>query len=166
VTTARLALVLAAALALAGCRHREITSLERKEAANVVSEAEFAVTLKDWKRAEGLYARAAELCPDAGDVMVSLGIVRMHLGDRAGARTAYKSALSAYEADYDLNPVNTQDVLRRAYVLVILGRADEARSAVDKARARHPEDRRLRSFAENHGVDGYIAAPGLKDVSP
>jgi tetratricopeptide (TPR) repeat protein len=162
----RLALVLAAALALAGCRPREITSLERKEAANVVSEAEFAVTLKDWKRAEGLYARAAQLCPDAGDPWVNLGMVRMHLGDRSAARSAYKSGLSAYEADYDLNPANTQDVLRRAYVLVILGRADDARSVVDKARAAHPDDRRLRGFMDNRGVDGLIATPGLKDISP
>jgi tetratricopeptide (TPR) repeat protein len=162
----RLVLVVAAALALEGCRPREITSLQRKEAANVISEADFAVTMRDWKRAEGLFARAVQLCPDAGDSWVNLGVVRMHLGDHPGARSAYKSALSAYEADFDLNPADTRDVLRRAYVLVLLGRADEARSAVDKARATYPQDRRLRSFAENRGVDGLIASPGLKDISP
>lgn len=164
--TFRSVLVLAAALALAGCHRREITSLQRKEAANVVSEAEFAVTMRDWKRAEGLYAKAVDLCPDAGDTWVNLGICRMRLRDRDGARSAYKSALAAYEAAADSVPADPQDVLRRAYVLVILGRVDEARSAVDRARAKYPDDRRLRTFVENHGVDGFVADPGLKDISP
>ncbi len=162
----RLVLVSAAALALAGCRPRAITSLERKEGASVESEAEFAVTLRDWKRAEGLYVKATGLCPDTGDWWVNLGIVRMRLGDRAGARSAYKSAISASEAEYDRDGASSQAVLRRAYVLVILGRADEARAAVDRARARSPEDRRLRGFVESHGVDRLLADPDLKDISP
>jgi tetratricopeptide (TPR) repeat protein len=166
VTLSRLALVCAAALAAAGCRPREITSLQRKEAANVVSEAEFAVTLRDWRRAEGLYARAADLCPDAGDAWVNLGIVRMRLGDRPGARAAYKSALSASEAEFGRDPASSQAVMRSAYVLVVLGRADEARSVVDRARARNPDDWRLRNFAERHGIDQLLADPGLKDISP
>ena len=165
-TIFRLALVLAAALALAGCRPKEITSLQRKEAANLVSEAEFAVTLRDWKRAEGLYAKAAVLCPDSGDYWVNLGICRIRLGDHDAARSAYKSALSAYEAACDREPANTQAVLHRAYVLVILGRADEARSAVDRARSKYPDDWRLRTFVERHGVDGFVSDPGLKDISP
>jgi len=162
----RLALVLAAAIALAGCRAREITSLERKEAANVASEAEFAVTMRDWKRAEGLYAKAADICPDSGDFWMKLGVVRMRLGDRPGARSAYKSALGAYGDDCDKDPANSQAVLRRVYVLVILGRADEARSALDRARSKYPDDRRLRSFVENRGVDGLVSDPGLKGVMP
>jgi|CZKI01.1.fsa_nt_gi tetratricopeptide (TPR) repeat protein len=162
----RVALFSAAALALAGCRAREITSLQRMEAANVLSEAKFAVMMRDWKRAEGLYAKAADLCPDAGDSWLNLGMVRMHLDDRNGARSAYKSALSAYKADYDRDPANSQAMVRRAYVLVILGRTEEARAAVEKARSRRPEDWRLRSFVENHGVDGLLLDPGLKEITP
>jgi hypothetical protein len=57
-------------------------------------------------------------------------------------------------------------VLRRAYVLVILGRADEARSTVDRARARFPDDRRLRGFVGSEGVDGLVADPAVKSISP
>src|SRR5271167_4308911 len=92
----RLALVLAVALALCGCHRKKITTLERDEAANMMSEADFAVTMKDWGRAEGLYAKAVGLCPDDGNAWVNLGIARMRLDNRAGARTAYKAALSAY----------------------------------------------------------------------
>ena len=163
---ARLAPVLAAALALAGCRPREITSLQRMEAASIASEAEFAVNLSEWKRAEGLYAQAAGLCPDTGDLWINLGIVRMRLDDHPGARSAYKSALSAFEADCSRDPANSRAVLRRAYVLVILGRADEARSTVDRARARFPDDRRLRGFVGSEGVDGLVADPAVKSISP
>ena len=95
----RTALVMLAVLVLSGCHRREITSLERKEAANVVSEADFAVTLKDWGRAEGLFSKAVGLCPDQGDTWVNLGMVRMRMGNKDGARSAFKSALSAY-SDY------------------------------------------------------------------
>jgi tetratricopeptide (TPR) repeat protein len=164
--TPRLALVLAAALALAGCRAREITSLQRKEAASVASEAEFAVAMKDWRRAEGLYARAAELCPDVGGTWLNLGVVRVRLGDRNGARSAYKSALGAYEDAFNRDPSNSEALLRQVSVLVILGRADEARKVVDRARAKYPGDWRLREFAESKGVDRLVADPALKSVEP
>lgn len=164
--TKHVALVLAAVVVLGGCRPRTITKLERDEAANVISEAEFAVTIKDWSRAEGLYAKAAALCPDQGETWVRLGVVRVHLHNPDGARAAYKSALSAFEEDFKRDPANTASVIRGASVLVILGRADEARSMVDKAYAKYPDDRRLRSFVEMKGVDRIVADPGLKEVSP
>jgi len=164
--TARLALLLAAMFALCACRHRQITKLERVEAANMVSEANFAVTVKEWARAEGLYAKAAALCPDAGDYWLNLGLVRMRLGNRDGARSAYKEAVSAYKEAAELDPANSQAVVRRIYVLVVLGRADEARSVLEKARAKNPGDRVLRSFSENRDLDKMVADPGLKSLSP
>jgi Flp pilus assembly protein TadD len=164
--TNRVALVLAAAVVLAGCRARQITKLERDEAANVTSEAEFAVTMKDWARAEGLYAKAGALCPDQGETWVRLGVVRVQLHDSGGAREAYKSAVSAFKDDSKRDPANTASVIRCASVLVILGRVDEARSLVDKAYARNPDDRRLRDFVQMKGVDRLVADPGLKAVSP
>jgi Flp pilus assembly protein TadD len=162
----RPALVLAAALVLAGCRQRVPTAHERAEAANDVSEANFALTLKDWGRAEGLYAKATQLCPDEGDAWVSLGIVRMRMHNSGGARSAYKSALSAYKDNLKGDPANTLFVIRRAYVLVLLGRADEARSAIADGRSRYPEDRRLRTFVEAKGLEKMMADPGLKDLMP
>jgi tetratricopeptide (TPR) repeat protein len=164
--TFRLALVLAGAVALAGCRAKEISSIDRKEAANVLSEAAFAVTLKDWNRAEGLYVKASGLCPDQGETWVGLGVVRMRLHNPSGARDAYKSAISAYADDVKRDPSNTVPVIHSASVLVILGRADEARKMVDAALARNPDDRRLRNFVEMKGVDRIAADPGLKEISP
>jgi tetratricopeptide (TPR) repeat protein len=162
----RLALVLAAAVVLAGCHRREITKLERDEAANVVSEAEFAVTLKDWPRAEGLYSKATALCSDMGETWVRLGVVRVRMHNSGGAKDAYKSALSAFKDDFKKDPTNSSDVIRAATVLVILGRADDAQALVQKAYADHPDDRRLRNFVEMKGVDKIVADPGLKEISP
>ncbi len=164
--TARLALFLAAALALAGCRHREITKLDREQAANMTSEADFAVTVREWSRAEGLYAGAAKLCPDSGDIWLHLGIVRMRLNDHDGARSAYKSAASVYEQEASVEPLKSMAVIRRAYVLVILGRSDEARSMVAKAFEKHPNDLILNKFMDNKGLDKMLADPELKSISP
>ena len=164
--TARLALLLAAALALCSCRHKEITRLEREEAANAASEADFAVTVKELSRAEGLYSKAAALCPDTGDYWLNLGVVRVRMGDKGGARSAYKSALGAYRDAEERDPADSRSVIRRIYVLVVLGRPDDARSVLDEARARNPGDRLLRSFSENGGLQKMLADPALKSVSP
>jgi Flp pilus assembly protein TadD len=165
VKTFRLALVLAAVV-LAGCRAKEISSIDRKEAANILSEAQFAVALKEWTRAEGLYVKAAGLCPDQGEIWVGLGVARMRLHNPSGARDAYKSAVSVYDEEFKRDPSNTIPVIRSASVLVLLGRADDARSMVDKALAKNPDDRRLKSFVEMKGVDKIAADPGLKEVAP
>jgi Flp pilus assembly protein TadD len=122
--------------------------------------------MKDWARAEGLFAKAAALCPDEGENWVRLGIVRVRLHNSDGARDAYKSAVSAFEDEFKRDPAKTASVIRAASVLVILGRVDEARSLVDKAYAKNPDDRRLRDFVQMKGVDRIVADPGLKAVSP
>jgi tetratricopeptide (TPR) repeat protein len=163
---ARLALAMAAALALAGCRAKEITKLQRDEAANDVSDADFAVTIHDWARAETGYGKAVELCPDEGDVWMNLGIVRMRQHKNDEARSAYKSALSVYVAGSKAHPLDSATVMRRAYVLVVLGRSDEARSVVADAVAKSPDDRRLQNFVAAKGVDNMMADPALKEISP
>jgi Flp pilus assembly protein TadD len=162
----RLALVLAAAIALAACRAKEISSTDRKEAANIASEGEFAVTLKDWPRAEALYTKATALCPDQGESWVALGVIRMRLHNSSGAKEAYKSALSAYSDEMRRDPTNTFSAIRSASVLVILGRLDDARSLIDHVYAKNPDDRRLKEFVEAKALDKIAADPGLKEVSP
>jgi Flp pilus assembly protein TadD len=164
--TRRLALLAALAALAAGCHRREITTHDRMEAANAVSEAEFAVSIKDLARAEGLYAKAADLCPDDAETWIRLGVVRVQLHDSDGARKAYKEALAAFKDDFDRDHGHTASVMRAATVLVILGRPDEARSLVDGAYAKVPDDRRLKAFVEAKDLDRIIADPGLKRISP
>src|ERR1700709_2734750 len=73
----------------AGCGRKEITSTQRKEAANLASEAQFALTLRDYARAEPLMAKATEVCGDSSQYWQTLGMVRRKLGNRSGAKDAY-----------------------------------------------------------------------------
>jgi Flp pilus assembly protein TadD len=164
--TARSALVLAAALTLAGCSKKVISPLDRAEAANMASEADFAMNVHEWGRAEGLYAKATTLCPDSGDTWMALGVARMHLNDPSGARSAYKSAAGAFKDAFAGDPSNPRDLEQQAYVLVLLGRQDEARSVAAKARKDHPDDRVIRQFVDGGELEKVIADPGLKEISP
>jgi len=132
----------------------------------MTSEADFAVTVREWDRAEGLYASAAKLCPDTGAIWINLGAVRMRQGNREGARDAYKSALADYVDDSGRDPADTEASIRRAYVLVLLSRLDDARAVIDKARAKNPDDMRLRGFVGNHELDAMVADPAVKSLTP
>lgn len=162
----RLALAAAAMLLLSGCRAKEISKEQRDQALLDASDADFAVTIHDYQRAEGMFAKAVELCPDEGDVWMKLGVVRVRLKNPDGAREAYKSALKAFKDGYKATPSDSSLVLRRAYVLVILGRGDEARSVVSDAGAKAPDDRRLQEFIQANGVDKMLADPAIKQLSP
>ena len=150
-----------------GCRPRskEITSLQRKEAASLASEAEFAVTLRDLPRAQGLLIKVTSLCPDNGEYWSNLGSVRMRLGDRDGAKNAYETALAAYKNTAKLEPQHTELILQQVYVLALLGRVEEARKLLEKAHQKFPEDRLVREFVQEKTLDRLITEPTFKEIS-
>lgn len=158
-------LVLAVAVfAVSGCgkKHKEITDLERKQAANLASEAQFAATIRDYARAQGLFAQAAELCPDTGAYWLSLGSMQMRLSQRDQARDAYERALTAFEEAADRNKDDSEPALQQLYVLALLGRVDDARSRQTKLLARYPNDRDVRAFVENKSLDRLVSDPSFK----
>ncbi len=164
---ALLAAVVAAVLSLAGCKPkpREITSLQRKQAAQLVSEAQFAVTLRDYAKAEDQLAQAVAVCPDDGDTWVSLGSVRVRLGQRDTAKAAYQKALGAFQAAAALDPKDDQARLRQVSALVLLGRVDEARALLAKLREQFPDNRTIRMFADQKQLDNLLADPAFKEIS-
>src|SRR4051812_43594827 len=109
--------VLACMLAGCGARKKEITSLQRKEAANYVSEAQFAVTVRDYARAESLYTKAAAVCPDTGEFWLGAASMRVRLGKRDQAKSAYKDALKAYEVEAAANPTDPAPVEQQVTIL-------------------------------------------------
>jgi Flp pilus assembly protein TadD len=153
-----------AALLLGACR-RPITSLQRKEAANLASEAQFALALHDWPRAAKLLAQAADLSPDTGDLWLNLGAALKRTGDLRGARTAYTTAVAAYTEQAERAPSDTRLVLQEIYTLGLLGRFDEARQVLERARARHPDNRDLRIFAETGEFERMRASPGFRELA-
>ena len=154
-----------------GCRPaaKETTSLQRKEAATLDSEAQFALQLKDLARAEGLMVKVAALCPDTGKYWVDLGSIRVRLGKKAAARTAYEAALQAYEeAAANAKAGAAPDPgpwLQQVYALALLGRVNDARSVLAKAQKKFPGSRAVQSFAEGKQIDQMLADPSFKLIA-
>ncbi|MCX6955571.1 MAG: hypothetical protein NTV51_25785 [Verrucomicrobia bacterium] len=166
-TPAFVVLAVLASLVAGGCKPKtkEITSLQRKEAASLVSEAQFALQLKDYARAEGLLAKAAALCPDNGRYWVDLGAMQVRQGKKEAARAAYKAGLAAYESDAGANPKESKAVLLQVYVLGLLGRVDDARAALKRAEKNFPEDRAVKAFVDGKQIDKMLADPRFKEIA-
>jgi tetratricopeptide (TPR) repeat protein len=158
-------LVLLPVVLLGGCSRKEVTELERKQAAALASEADLAVNLRDYTRAEGLLAQAVALCPDAGNYWLSLGMTRRKLDNRAGAKKAYEQALDLTRDAYKRNRQDPQPLLQQVYLLALLGRVDDARDTQEKAQKDHPNDRNVHIFVENRQLDRLTADPGFKAMA-
>lgn len=156
--------LLVALFASFGCTkpHKEITELERKQAANFASEAQFAATLRDYSRAQGLFAQAADLCPDTGAYWLSLGSMHMRLSQRDEARAAYTKALGAFQAAAKKEKTDSEPALQQLYVLALLGRVDEARTLQKKLLDQYPNDRDVRAFVEGKRLDLIVNDPNFK----
>jgi tetratricopeptide (TPR) repeat protein len=156
-----------AAFAVAGCKPKpeDITPLQRKEAASLVSEAQFAMTLRDYARAEPLFEKAAKLCPDDGGYWLGLGVTRRRMGNQAGAKAAYEKARSAYQDSFERDTKDSDALLQEVYVLALLGRVDDANKVMEKARKKDPENPRFRSFSENKQMDRLLVEPSFKEIA-
>jgi tetratricopeptide (TPR) repeat protein len=150
---------------LVGCAKKEVSSLDRKQAANLVTEAQFALTLRDLSRAEGLLSQATALCPDTGNYWLALGNTRARLNQRDGARTAYKQALKSFENDAAKNKTDSTPALQQVYVLALLGRQDDARKLLDKISARYPDDRDVRAFVDGNQFERMLSDPHFKEAA-
>lgn len=144
---------------------KEITSLQRKEAENLVTEADFAVSIRDLARAEGLLTKAVALARDTGDFWVNLGSVRMRLGNREGAKSAYESALGAYKQAAKAENAGGSPMLQEVYVLALLGKVDAARKLLDEAQKKFPADPGVRVFVQEKHLDQLLSDPKFKQIS-
>jgi tetratricopeptide (TPR) repeat protein len=162
-----LSILALAVLALVSCKPKpaDITSLQRKEAANLVSEAQFAMSLRDYARAEGLLAKATALEFDNGNYWLSLGTMRVRLGQRPAAKKAYESALNAFEAAYKLEPKVPQPHLQQVYALALLGRVSEARTLLASVEQKHPGDPAVREFVQGKQLDAMLQSALFKEIS-
>jgi tetratricopeptide (TPR) repeat protein len=159
--------ILVIAVILSGCGggDRKGADLRRKEADHLLAEADFAVNLREWTRAEGLLLKAAELVPDDGEIWVSLGAARVLRGDKRQARAAYEKALSVYSgAASEKSGAPAGPWLRQVHVLVLLGREKDARTLLEKAGRRLDGNREVKDFIANRGVDALLADPALAKV--
>ena len=153
---------------LAGCgkpQRKQVTELQRKEAAHLESEAQFAGTLRDFARAETLLAKAVELTPDDGELWLSLGAARMRQGKRDAAKEAYRAALRVYETVAREKKDDPDPWLRQVYVLALLGRKDDSRAMLDKTAKRFPDHREVKLFVERKQLDRMLSDSTFKEMA-
>jgi len=139
-----------------------VSERDRKEAAMLASEAQFALNLREWSRAEGLLARATALAPDA-DLWLALGSTRVRLGQRAEAKQAYQKALRSFEDASAVDPKRVEPWLGQITVLALLGRTAESQALVAKAAKRFPQDGRLKDLADPKEFAAMVNDPGFKE---
>jgi len=166
--TARTFAVLVGITALGGLApgcgkpREQISERDRKEAAMLASEAQFAINVREWARAEGLLARTVQLAPNA-DTWVALGSARVRLGNKSGAKDAYQKALRAFEDEAAVDEKRVEPWLGQITVLALLGKADASRALVTKAAKRFPTDARLKSLADPKQFEAMLSDPGFRE---
>jgi tetratricopeptide (TPR) repeat protein len=142
-------------IAFAGCAKKPVSDLDRKKAAAAASEAQFAVSIREYDRAEKLLAEATQLCPDDPQYWLGLGSTRVRAGQRDAARTAYKRALAAFE-QVEKAKRSSEAALQQVYVLALLGQLDDARARLAKVQSRYPDDRDVRAFVDENHLDRML----------
>jgi Flp pilus assembly protein TadD len=166
VRTVLVLLTLLASL-VAGCSKSpskpKISELQRKQADHLAAEAQFAMTMKDWAGAEKSLTQATQLVPDTGGLWVSLGSVRVRLGNKSGAKAAYESALKAFKADAETDPKDPEPWLKQMQVLALLGRTSDARAQLERTAKQFPDHRSVRAFIEGKQLDRMLADPLFKE---
>ena len=148
-----------------GCApQKPITDRDRTEAAHLASEAQFALSIREWARAEGLLEKAIQVAP-LGDHWLSLGATRMRLNNRAGAKDAYQAALKAFANDSARHTTSPEPWVKQIYVLALLGRRDDSRDMAVKAAKLFPLDGTIRAFTEPKEFEKMLSSQSFKDMA-
>jgi len=151
-------------LGTTSCRHKpkEVAPIARAEAAQNASEAEFAVQIRDYARAEQTLVKAVELDPTVPRYWKELGSARKHLGDVDGARKAYEKAFDTLRDEHNANPASAGPVLGEVEACVLLGKKDQAREILQKAAHDYPNDEQVKAIIANNVLDKIIADPAIQ----
>jgi tetratricopeptide (TPR) repeat protein len=165
-TPAPTLLACAVALLLGGCQpaEKKISQREGREAAALFSEAQFAMSMREWPRAEKLLQQAIAITPDAVFHQL-LGSARVRQGNRAGAKEAYQAGLAACERAFAANKADTDPLIKKTYLLALLGRVDDARAFAKKIGQEHAGDRLVRQLIDEKKLEEFLASPTFKEIA-
>lgn len=131
----------------------------------LLSEAEFAVQLRDHARAEPLLAKAVSIVGDNPDHWLMLGATRRRMGNVEGARQAYREALALLEREYKKTPADGSLVLEQVHIHALLGQVDKAKTLLEKAVKAHAGDKALQEFIRGKGLDQMLADRTFKEIA-
>ncbi len=160
-------IAMALALAVSGCKDKpkEIPAIARAEAAQYVGEAEFAMQIRDYARAEGLFARAVELDSEQPRYWLHLGSARKHLNNISGARKAYERARELLQLQYRGDKSSPVPLFAEIQVCILLGKPDDAKNVYDRIVRDHGAEAEVKDFVERRLFDELVTDTNLKAMS-
>jgi Flp pilus assembly protein TadD len=151
-------------LSFGACKPKdvEVSSDNRAQAVKLVTDADMQNLLKDYAGAEKLLVQAVELDPTVPVYWSNLGMIRMQLGDKSGAKKAYKRELEICEkaAKKDAKDIDAQ--LSQLRPLVLLGRADDARKLLEKIGRDNPDNFNLKQLIDSKPIDLMTGNPKIQ----
>jgi len=148
------ALLVCAVVALsAGCskKNKEVPAAVKSEAAMLASEAQFAMQIREFSRAEELMQRSVKLRDDMPEYWVTLGMARRKQDNLDGARKAYKTALELHAGRYKEGH-QPEELAQQAFVLALLGRGEEAIALLNQGLKDHPNNPAMQKMADPRGL--------------
>jgi tetratricopeptide (TPR) repeat protein len=153
------------ALLSAGCSRepKEVSDGVKAEAATMMSEAQFALSIREYSRAEELIRKALDLRDDVPEYWVSLGMVRCKQDDKSGARPAYEKALKLHTARFkkDRQP---EELAQQAFVLGLLGKTDEALKLLADGLKEFPDSAVMKKMADPRGLPRTFKTEEFKSL--
>lgn len=150
-----------------GCRPQpppEISATTKAEAAALVSEAQFALQIREYARAEELMRRTLKLRDDLPEYWVTLGMAAKQAGHASEARPAYEKALTIHRQRYQ-ETKRPEELGQEAWVLALLGRREEALQVLATGRKAHPDNEALRKLADPRGLARTFDTPEFKAMA-
>ncbi|MFA6962377.1 MAG: tetratricopeptide repeat protein [Opitutaceae bacterium] len=159
-------LVCVIVLVSTGCskKPKEVSKVDIAQAASLASEAQFAMQIREYSRAEELIQQALKLRNDMPEYWVSLGMARRKQDDTSGARKAYEKALELHTALYKKDHAPEQ-LSQQAFVLALLGRTDEAVKLLQKGLKDHPDSPVMQKMADPRGLPRTFQTPEFKALA-
>ena len=97
----------------------------------------------DLRRAHRLFVRAVEQDPAFAKGWLNRGLAELRLDKPQQASASFRQALALYRADAKEDPFRLENLEKRAFLLVALGRKADARELVSEATEKRPDHDRL-----------------------
>ncbi|MBL9201227.1 MAG: hypothetical protein JNL39_12015 [Opitutaceae bacterium] len=150
----------------AGCGPgaKPLSERDLNEMKALQAESQYAMTMKQWSRAESLYERAIKISPEV-EFFHNLGSARMRLQNRAGAKEAYESGIRACDHLAAVKRGSTDPLLKKIQLLALLGKVEEARALQAKIDKEFRQDHAVRAFVDGKKLDALIASPIFKEIA-
>jgi Flp pilus assembly protein TadD len=102
----------------------------------------------DNANAASLLRQATELKPDFAEAWVGLGMAEVQLSQIEKARSAYVQALTLHSERYKRTQA-PNELQQQAFVLLLLGRADDAEALLAQGKQKHANSPTFQEFADN-----------------